>query len=881
MSTFKSPSSVESLKKHLRDTGLVTVSGYKKRDLENMRFKVNMYQQEVKKLQKIDLKQRYKKVKFGKKVVNLTPDQNSIVIADKDSHYKIIACAGSGKTTTIICRIKYLIDSGVQPYQIMLTTFNVDAAENMKQKLASVFGFVPNIYVGTIDALAFRFYMAYFKRSDFIGVAEYCSELLKFLHSDSESARKLCEKFKYVFFDEFQDCNDVQYEIVKYFAKRSWVTVIGDDAQNIYQWRGSNMDFILRFEDYLPKRIEVVDDANTTDDVVNTVGTDIVSDDTISAGSADSDAENMESASCKVMTLKDNFRSTPEIVEFANRSIEKNTDQIPKEMIASKKSINRLPRVEVYKNIEDESVSTVMYIRRYILEGKIRPEEIAVLARNNYSIKKLEETLEIHNAKHPTNRIDYVALISDDTRDTKPKMLPNHITLTTIHKSKGLEWDVVLMLSCNDDKFPSETTPIKLQEDRRLFYVGVTRAKRYLTFSFLSNKRITRFIGELDPELYDFDESKKRYFKYDDSRNIKFKSGVTQLIEMLEPSDITNMREFGLLPSIDPVTRKVHAEHSYSSYIDKYYLQADYGIYIDRYISRQLGIMVPESGGLEDSVAHRVLHSLVLQSSDYKLYMKYNFNIQRKIDQAYAEHMAASAHGTKALVERIDRAKDDFEYITQIDPNDAHYLEKLLQRIISEANTVGCDPSQLFVTVAQHIPYEFYDEYYNAYQRYRSKVSGEIVIKDIYRTSLCQNVYDGRRRLLYRDCFDQFNQDPTLYDDINKWCTAYSGQPIKTKAMYNDRDSSICGELDLIVLGDQPRIIDFKCSQTSECKLEWVVQLLMYAALHFQKCGQKINALSVYNPLKGVMVDINIGDWNLHLELLQFMDSIRTQRMQN
>ena len=70
-----------------------------------------------------------------KKTIKLTDEQYNIVVAPKDSHYKVIACAGSGKTTTILCRIKYLIDSGVMPYDIMLTTFNVDAAENMKNKL--------------------------------------------------------------------------------------------------------------------------------------------------------------------------------------------------------------------------------------------------------------------------------------------------------------------------------------------------------------------------------------------------------------------------------------------------------------------------------------------------------------------------------------------------------------------------------------------------------------------------------------------------------------------------------------------------------------------------------------------------------------------------
>jgi superfamily I DNA/RNA helicase len=847
--------SVERLKKSLKGTGLVSVSGLRKRELENLKFKVSRYRSSLKK-EDID---RYRKIQFGKKrPIELTDDQCAIVTADPESHYKIIACAGSGKTTTIICRIKYLIDSGVKPWQIMLTTFNVDAAENMRNRLEELFGFKLNIYCGTIDALAYRFYNAYFKRDDFIGVSEYCTEFLKFLKEDCESSVRLRNKFKYVFFDEFQDCNDVQYEIVKIMAQKSWVTVIGDDAQNIYQWRGSNMDFILRFEDYLPMR--EIENVNVLQYV--------------------SDVESVESVesiqvSCRVMTLVKNFRSTPEIVELANRSIEQNTDQIPKKMLAVNKSHGRLPRIYVYNNSDEEAAYTVAYIKRYIYEGRIKPHEIAVLARNNYSIKKVEELLEINNtdSKSPL-KVNYVALITDDTRDTQPKILKDHVTLTTIHKSKGLEWDVVFIMSCNDDKFPSETTPIKLQEDRRLFYVAVTRAKRYLNLTFIKNKSITRFIGELDRSIYEFDEIDDRYFKYSDDRNIKFKNGVTQLIEMLEPRDIKKLREFGFLPKINPVTRTVHDSHTYSDYIDTYYLQADYGIYIDRYISRQLGIIIPNSGGLTDSTANRVLHTLKLDKKAYALYMKYNYNIQRKID--LFQHLTA-----REIVSNIGPFYRDPPYIKEIDSSDRIELAQLIREILIKAGEIDCQPSQVFVTTVSHLPHAFYDEYYDSYERYRSRVNGNLLLRDVYRVSLCQNVYDGRRRLLYRDCFNEFNTDLALYEDINAWCMNFSDLDLRTKATYVDKELSICGELDAILLSDgAERIIDFKCSLTSECKLEWVVQLLMYSALHKKKTGQIINRLSIYNPLRGTMTDIDVGTYDLHDELLTFMDGIRTERMQ-
>ena len=866
---------VKSLRESIKHTCIAVTTGLKKDELIKLRHKLQVYSDDDKhhilgnkqvkdnanselnasESPKID-DGMYYNVRINNKNIKLTPEQHSIVVAPKNSHYKVIACAGSGKTTTVLCRIKFLIDSGVKPYQIMLTTFNVDAAENMKIRMNELFGFKTNIYVGTIDALAYRFYNAYFKRNDFVGVSEYCTELLKFLKSNTEKSLKVKNRFEYVFFDEFQDCNDVQFDIIKEFAKTSRVTVIGDDAQNIYQWRGSNMDFILNFENYM----------NT----IHTIKIELnVSKETKEKISTDSYVPTL--LGCRIMTLKHNFRSTPEIINTANASIKNNIDQIPKEMIPVNKSYQRLPKVYVYTNEEEQAEYTLAYIIRY-LKNLIPQEQIAVLSRNNYSIKYVEEAIEKYNITNQEPKINYVALISDDTRDTKPKIMKNHITLTTIHKSKGLEWDVVFLLSCNDDKFPSETSIVKIQEDRRLFYVGVTRAKRYLNFSFTS-KTISRFIGELDSKLYSFDKTKDSFFKYKDNRNIKFKNGVTQLIELLEPKNIEKMRESGLLPPIIPYTRKVHSVHQYSNFIDMYYLQADYGTYIDRYISRQFGLVIPGSGGLIDSMANRVLHTISLAPSMQELYQQYNYNIQRKIDM-YKDMNPVD------IYTYLNKMPSDPNYIQIIHPAHKKQMICLIQLLVERAKIIDIYPSQLFVTPSNYMPYQYHDKFTNSYQNFRKNIDGKDIKKDIYNVSLCQNVYDGRRRLLYKDCFNEFDTDETLYTDINKWVSSFRYHKIFTKKCLIHKSLGICGELDMIDLTeDGEQIIDFKCSQHSEYKLEWIIQLMMYSALYKHNYKKIINRFSIYNPLKGTVTYIDIENWNLHDELLMFMDGIRTTRM--
>lgn len=79
---------------------------------------------------------------------------------------------------------------------------------------------------------------------------------------------------------------------------------------------------------------------------------------------------------------------------------------------------------------------------------------------------------------------------------TKSSLETANIILSTIHSSKGMEFDNVYMLDIYDGKFPSEINIDKIQEERRLMYVGITRAKKYLHL-FKIHQRNSIFINEL------------------------------------------------------------------------------------------------------------------------------------------------------------------------------------------------------------------------------------------------------------------------------------------------------------------------------------------------------------------------------------------------
>lgn len=807
------------IKTILKEKGMTTVSKYSKTNMIDMIKKID-------KLKKDAIDYDYHHYMINDSKVSLNDEQYNIVTANMDENMRIIACAGSGKTTTVVCRIKYLIDKGVDPQRILLTTFNVDAAESMKKKVDSLFGFLPKIWIGTIDSIAYRFYNMYFKKDTFVGIAEFTTELLNFMNS--YDGKKITDRFDYVFFDEFQDCSDIQFKILlKFYTSGCKVIVIGDDAQNIYQWRGSNIAFIMNFDKYVKD--------------------------------------------LKTYKLVNNYRSTPEIITFANASIIKNTDQIPKDMLSNKKSIDEKPIVEKYLNADFQAIEILKKIIKYHDEG-IPYDEIAILSRINTPLKKLEEEIEKYN-NDDNDKIPYVALITDDTKDTKQKIKRDHLTITSIHRSKGLEWSVVFLISCNDDSFPSEVDNIMIQEERRLFYVAITRAKKFLHISF-TNKNVSRFVGEIyDGKICDFIKFKEKYIEQNDKRNLKFKSGVTELIEMIEPKDIELMRKLNILPNFKPHIEKLHSSHKYDEYVEKYYLQADFGTYLDRYVCRSFGKINEKTGGLIDMTAQLLINSVVLTSNELKIYSKYQMNIAKKLTSKLLKK------STSSLISYIDRKIDDPDYIKKIDTSDCMTLKNILEKIIHVSLKLNIQPSEIFAVSKSYLPVDFVEEMSTSYKLFtNSKNNTKDIVYDIYKVSLCESIRGGRKRLLYRDVYEYFNVDKKLYTDIDKWILQYKDHDVKIKIHLNDPIRSITGELDMYNESTNT-LVDFKSSVSSECKLEWILQMLTYTALLRNLENKKVYYIQIYNPMTGTTTTFDVSGWNKENELLDMLDKIRTTKL--
>lgn len=150
------------------------------------------------------------------------------------------------------------------------------------------------------------------------------------------------------------------------------------------------------------------------------------------------------------------------------------------------------------------------------------PEEIeryqnveALLA----GIKEFTVSQEADEAKSLSEFMLDVALLTD--ADHKEDENNNHVTMMTIHSSKGLEFEHVFLVGLEENLFPSQMalhSRSELEEERRLFYVAVTRAKESCTLSFATSRFIwgnlitaepSRFIDEIDRKFLNFEASER------------------------------------------------------------------------------------------------------------------------------------------------------------------------------------------------------------------------------------------------------------------------------------------------------------------------------------------------------------------------------------
>lgn len=167
---------------------------------------------------------------------------------------------------------------------------------------------------------------------------------------DREVLAKLQDRFLHILVDEFQDCNDPQYELLQLLsAKHHNLFLVGDDDQSIYGFRGANSGIVRRFTCDHPQ--------------------------------------------AETVHLIRNYRCSPEVIDHADRLIRKNSLRIPKpkQMPSSFREQGTVEILEV-KNAAEEAMLVAAKVRE-LLDGGLHPADIAVLYRTKTVAAALEECL--------------------------------------------------------------------------------------------------------------------------------------------------------------------------------------------------------------------------------------------------------------------------------------------------------------------------------------------------------------------------------------------------------------------------------------------------------------------------------------------------------
>ena len=394
-------------------------------------------------------------------------------INSQDRFIFLLAGAGSGKTRTVIEKIKTLLKEGINPSEILAITFTRKASEEMRLRLNN-----DEVLINTFHGFCYQELQnegfnkiiidpsdTPFTRYELLLISNYknssksqktpfiLNEYQEYLSSKDvidfddimllflKLKKNYQSKFKYIFVDEFQDTNSIQYEILKMLiGAETKVFAVGDPDQSIYRFRGAKPSIINLF---------------------------------------------LKEYDGTLLTLGNNYRSSQKIINCANLSISFNRSRIKKKLVANKQTLGSISFLE-FETQQKEAKYILKKIRELISLG-YNINDIAIIYRNH-------------------NRATIFKIIYNKSYLS---CIEPRLNMLSSHESKGLEFKVVFLIGLEDGILPStyQNQISEIEEERRLFFVSITRAMDYLFVSYVkkdqfgNHKKMSRFLKELNPQI--------------------------------------------------------------------------------------------------------------------------------------------------------------------------------------------------------------------------------------------------------------------------------------------------------------------------------------------------------------------------------------------
>lgn len=404
-------------------------------------------------------------------------------------------------------------------------------------------------------------------------------------------------KFRYILIDEFQDINQVQYDVIRMLAApENNLFIVGDDDQSIYRFRGARPDIMLGFKKDYPDTKEILLDVNyrSTEAIVNGAArvirhnvnrypkqiiTTNEQGETVHIQEVRHPIEESKYVVSQIQEAKKRgipsseiavlFRTNVEARALAETFMEYNMPFRMKERMPnlyehfiaqdlttylkmalgdrSRKSflaiMNRPNRYIGRDSVEGTTISfeslrkfycdkdwmldridqlevdfrilknmapygAIQYIRKHIGYDEFLKEYAAFRKINMEDLKEVLREIE-ERAKAFRTIEEWFTHIEEYSEELKRQSQqketdPEAITFMTMHGSKGLEFDLVFIIGANETITPYKKAETKeeVEEERRMFYVAMTRARKKLIISYTKERNgksmaQSRFVGEL------------------------------------------------------------------------------------------------------------------------------------------------------------------------------------------------------------------------------------------------------------------------------------------------------------------------------------------------------------------------------------------------
>ena len=434
---------------------------------------------------------------------------------------KLLACAGSGKTRSIIGRIKFLVEHNfVLKEEIFMITFSKPAAMDFHNKVKNLFPDFDNFCqlknFSTIDSLA-KSILCKVKSHKSDNVEILSIAFRNFLKLMTKSDMKIMfntKNIRHLFVDEAQDLNDIQYDIIVELQKKfnTVCELIGDPNQNIYQFRRSSSSHLINFI-------------------------------------------------AKTYQLTLNFRSSQQIIDFAECLKPISTS-------CSQSATNKTgPPVTIITNsVSNIHASILHFIEIYCKEKDLSDVAIICPTRGIGYYDGVGLSVFFNFLK--TNNISFNQLYDESGSNHGKKLSaekkPGQINLITYHGTKGLEFDVVFVMDFYHNLFNIKPTEEEHRLHQYLLYVATSRAISMMFICTYTNTHggyLNHWITKVSPQCY-ISQTPIRVpaLSFRDNLTKQTINGVTELIAELDDEQLNMIHDALNIVEDKQLTRRIYKD---------------------------------------------------------------------------------------------------------------------------------------------------------------------------------------------------------------------------------------------------------------------------------------------------------------------------------